>query len=96
MEGQGEQLKFIFSEVFSFRYTSLVRRNFLRFGKRSGGVSLSLRNDDQNEEMEENEKLNQFLNFFKHFDRVPIEEQHLVKQNPYQYWLIYNDFIRTG
>ena len=27
-----------------FRYTSLVRRNFIRFGKRSGGVSLPARN----------------------------------------------------
>ena len=53
---------------FSFRYTSLVRRNFLRFGKRSGGDTIDIPEEEGTEEMEENEKLKTFLSFFEYFD----------------------------
>ena len=63
--------------MFSFRYTSLVRRNFLRFGKRNGGdgVKIPHIHHGETEEEEENEKLNKFLSFFQHFTPVPVEQE---------------------
>ena len=60
---------------FSFRYTSLVRRNFLRFGKRSGGDTIDIPEEEGTEEMEENEKLNKFINFFQHFNAVRVQQE---------------------
>eukprot|EP00090_Calanus_glacialis_P024086 TRINITY_DN37401_c0_g1_i2.p1 TRINITY_DN37401_c0_g1~~TRINITY_DN37401_c0_g1_i2.p1 ORF type:complete len:178 (+),score=49.98 TRINITY_DN37401_c0_g1_i2:32-565(+) len=57
------------------RYTSLVRRNFLRFGKRSGGDAIEIPEEEGTEEMEENEKLNKFISFFQHFNAVPLQQE---------------------
>merc|ERR1711953_543240 len=46
-------------------YSSLVRRNFLRFGKRNGGSPLG---ESDNSELQHN-------NFFNSFDRVPSAEE---------------------
>ena len=59
--------------LISFRYTSLVRRNFIRFGKRNGIVI-----DNPNgmtKEMEKNENLDTFLDLFKHFEALPVHEE---------------------
>ena len=45
-----------------------MRRNFIRFGKRSGIVV------DHPNEMEEDENLKKFLDFFKHFEFVPVQD----------------------
>ena len=59
----------------SFRYTSLVRRNFLRFGKRSCGDAIEITEEEGTEEIEENEKLNKFISFFQHFIAVPVPQE---------------------
>ena len=52
-----------------------MRRNFLRFGKRNGGEPIEIPEDERTEEMEENENLNKFLNFVKHFDILPEQQE---------------------
>jgi hypothetical protein len=44
-----------------FSYTTLFRRNFLRFGKRTGGDGKKIPHEDGTEEME-NEQFYQLLN----------------------------------
>ena len=57
--------------MFSFRYTSLVRRNFLRFGKRNGGDGVKIPHIHHGETEEEEENV------------APIKHQYsnLVKKN---------------